>query len=290
MSGIQGFHKWLGRHIVKINIFKRASLVSRVQGKPRRQGNFRASYHFSRKVSVFFCFWKPHCLELWGGSGGGGAVTASLQNASSLAWGNSSKVAATGSSWGLSEVLHSPMTKSPPKLSVGKAGSEHLLGGIIVLSPAWPWKVDTWLQWCLCYHLGQAFWFAIVTGHLCHSTSALPSPQPEERSLGSGTQNRQDPLGEDTRGLRRGQGGKTIDAGESGCPRVPSSSVTPPQLSPLPAVGAHGTVHFFLFSGCSYLSHDYNLISPNSELFSFQIYQGPGNIQRLEKPFQIPKG
>ena len=42
---------------------------------------------------------------------------------------------------------------------------------------------------------------------------------------------------------------------------------------------------FFLFSGGKYgrqlnWRHDCNLISPNSELFSFQIYQDPGNVQR----------
>lgn len=46
---------------------------------------------------------------------------------SGLLWGSGSEVAATRPSWGLSEVLHSPMTRVA-KLLVGKPGGEHLLG------------------------------------------------------------------------------------------------------------------------------------------------------------------
>lgn len=77
-------------------------------------------------------------------------------------------------------------------------------------------------------------------------------------------------------------------AGPAGYPRVSLALLHSPQLSQWPQRGVQTPGHFFLFSGYSYTkqlnqSHDCELISPNSELFSFQIYEEPGNVQRTRE-------
>ena len=194
---------------------------------------------------------------------------------------NSSEVAATGSSWDLSEVLRSPMTQWLPSSQWGRRAvnaswgeiSGSLLGpgrqtpsfnDVFVISSDW----NSVLRFCergtpVCLHFGT------------------PSPLPGEHSLDSEIP------------LQRGQGlgGKSPfwatlqdQQDTQGSPLLCRTLLN----SPRSQQGVHTPGYFFLFSGCSYTrqlnqSHDCNLISPDSELFSFQIYEEPGNVQRTRE-------